>query len=423
MNGKNFRRLNCYGIEPEQYRSCREQIAAENWKSARNLNHILMVMMGIFALLSLSSVINRSFFLYYMIFWGYTVLVEILFQMPRHRNPKNVREAGIDIGLACTGLMFFGIIASVVDPYQVATSFLVMQTLVAFFLNYTFGFLLLAEFVSMLVFDVSSYMVKPSEIASGDILNAFSFFLVAGFIAYFFHKERLRHYLTSNHYHFMAHIDGLTGLLTHQYFFEETDRIISSRNAGKLVFAVFDIDHFKEINDRFGHQAGDYCIRAVATNIIWVMLHTAPESCEDLIQTLFPEGVQAHIDRMDSVYDDYYHWGDDRFKKAKAAMGRIGGDEFAVLVGGPDPMDRVRKVMDVICAVTLPDGSAITCSAGCVQIEESQSITSVYKDADDALYEAKRNGRNRIWTASGERVSMNRRSGQRDIHDKGVQIR
>ena len=86
-------------------------------------------------------------------------------------------------------------------------------------------------------------------------------------------------------------------------------------------------------------------------------------------------------------------------------------------------MDRVRKVMDVICAVTLPDGSAITCSAGCVQIEESQSITSVYKDADDALYEAKRNGRNRIWTASGERVSMNRRSGQRDIHDKGVQIR
>lgn len=186
MNGKNFRRLSCYGIEPEQYRSCREQIAAENWKAARNLNHILMVMMGVFALLSLSAVINRSFFPYYILFLVYTVCVEILFHMPRHRDPENARTVSMDIGFTCAGLMFFGIIASVVDPHQVATSFLVMQTLIALFLNYTLGHLMLFEFVCMLIFDASSDMVKPSAVASGDILNAFSFFLVSGFIAYFF---------------------------------------------------------------------------------------------------------------------------------------------------------------------------------------------------------------------------------------------
>lgn len=419
MNGKNFRRLNCYGIEPEQYRSCREQIAAENWKAARNLNHILMVMMCVFAILSLSAVINRSFFPYYILSLVYTVCVEILFHMPRHSGPENARAVSVDIGSACAGLMFFGIIASVVDPHQVATSFLVMQTLVALFLNYTLWHLMLFEFVFMLIFDASSYMVKSSAVASGDILNAFSFFLVSGFIAYFFHKERIRHYLKSNHYHFMAHVDSLTGALNHQYFFAETDRILGSGNAGELVFAVFDVDHFKDINDRFGHQAGDYCIRAVATKMNWVLLDTAPESCEDLIRTLFPDGVQAHIDHLNSVYDDYYHWGDDRFKKAKAAAGRIGGDEFAALIGGPDPMDRVRKIRDAICAITLSDGSNITCSVGCVKISECQNVKSVYKNADDALYEAKKNGRNRIWTASGETSAMKFWSGQNDIRKEG----
>ncbi|MGI6057132.1 MAG: GGDEF domain-containing protein [Bilifractor sp.] len=404
MNENLFNRLNYYSFQREQYRSCREQIAAENWKSARILNHILMVMMGVYALLSLSGVIRRSFFRYYIMFLAYTVIVEALFVMPRHRESSNIRETGLDIGLSCAGLMLFGIIASIVDPNQVATSFLVMQTLVALFLNYSLGYLMLFEFVGMLIFDASSYVVKAPVIASGDVLNAFSFFLVSGFIAYFFHKERIRHYLKSNHYHFMSHVDSLTGFLNHQYFFEETDRIIGSGKAGKLVFAVMDIDHFKSINDRFGHQEGDICIRAVTTNMLWSLLHTAPESCEDLIQTLFPEGKQAHIENLSASYHEYYNWGNDYFEKAKVAVGRIGGDEFATLVGGPDPMERVMAAEDAIRSIKLPDGSNITCSIGCVQITKSESSRSVYKCADIALYEAKKSGRDRICSETVEKM-------------------
>jgi GGDEF domain-containing protein len=396
---KFLKKLNYYGFEPAQYRSCSEQIAEENWKSARIVNNILLVMMAVYALLSLFSVIDRAFLPYYGMTLIYTVLVELLFQMPNHKVPKRVREADMDIGLACAGLLFFGIIASIADPSQVATAFLVAQMLAALFLNYPLRNLILMEIIYMLIFDVSAYMVKTPKIAAGDRLNAFSFLLVAGFIAYFFHKERISHYLKSNHYHFMARIDGLTGLLNHQYFFKAVEQVLGEGRNENLVFAVFDIDHFKTINDRFGHQTGDYCIRAVSANILWTLLHTAPESRNEIIAVLFPEGIQSYIDSTDASFPDAASSGFDGFEKAEAAAGRIGGDEFAVLLGGPDPMDRVRQIEDAIRTVKLPDGRNITGSVGCVRITESQNFKSFYKNADAALYAAKQQGRDQLCVA------------------------
>jgi GGDEF domain-containing protein len=402
MNRKRFERWNCYGLEPAQYRSCVEQIAAANWKSAREINRILMVMMGIYALLAMFRALPSVFALFYMISLGYTVLVELLLRILRRGKVENARVADIAIGLACAGLMLFGIFASIADPRQVATAFLVMQTLSALFLGYPFRRIVLFELVFMLVFVLSSFLAKKHAEAASDTLNALSFFLVAVFIAYSYHRERVRHYLVSNHDHLMAHVDSLTGLLNHQYFFEEAERILKNDRQGEFVFAMFDIDHFKEINDRMGHQVGDYCIRAVAVNMLWTLFRTSPESCEDLLEAIFPQGKQAQIDNPGAIYKDFYGWGNDRFEKAMAAAGRIGGDEFAVLAGGQNPMDRVRKIQDAIRTIRLPDGSAITCSVGCVRVNGCRSSQIVFKDADDALYEAKEKGRDRICTVTEE---------------------
>ena len=90
----------------------------------------------------------------------------------------------------------------------------------------------------MLIFDISSYMIKPSAVASGDILNAFSFFLVAGSFAYFFHRERIRNYLKSNHYHFMAHIDHLDHVYDYYYYWGEDQFEKAKAAVGRIVTAV-----------------------------------------------------------------------------------------------------------------------------------------------------------------------------------------
>lgn len=60
--------------------------------------------------------------------------------------------------------------------------------------------------------------------------------------------------------------------------------------------------------------------------------------------------------------------------------------------------NRIEKIVDGIRTVKLPDGNHVTCSVGCVRVTEGQSFKSVSKRADDALYEAKKNGRDRICT-------------------------
>lgn len=401
MRAECFERWNRYGFEPATYRSCAEQLAAENRSSAQMINQILLVMMAGCAVLSLTGIISRAFFPYYLFCLGYAVLVETRFRLPYHRDPKNFRAAGIDIGLSCGGLVLFGIAASAADPHQVATSYLVMQTLAAIFLGYRFFGLLQFELFSMLLFAASSALLKDPDVASGDILNAVSFFLVSAFLAYFFRREKIRSYLTANRYNRMAHVDSLTGILNHQHFFHEVDRILQESGEEDLVFAVFDIDRFKDINDRMGHQAGDTCIRAIAADMQWVLLGTARASCSDLIAALFPEGKQAHIDNPLSSCEDYYDLGGGRFERAEALSGRIGGDEFAALVGGENPMERLQQIEALIRTISLPDGSTLTCSVGCVKIRRGQSTQTAYRLADEALYRAKGNGRNQICTAGG----------------------
>lgn len=173
-------------------------------------------------------------------------------------------------------------------------------------------------------------------------------------------------------------------------------RILKENNGEDLLFVIFDIDHFKDINDQVGHPAGDACIRSVTSNIQWSLLHTSPESCDDLIKVLFPEGIQAHIDNSWSSCENYYDQGGGRFEKARALTGRLGGDEFAALIGGSNPVDRIVQIENAIRMIAIPGCDCITCSIGGAWVSNTDSVESVYLRADKALYEAKRNGRNRI---------------------------
>ncbi|KQZ81450.1 diguanylate cyclase [Mesorhizobium sp. Root157] len=152
--------------------------------------------------------------------------------------------------------------------------------------------------------------------------------------------------------------DGLTGLWHRGRF--ETDgeqEIAASLASGKpLSLIVIDVDHFKSINDRFGHAEGDRALRSIATRLHEI---AGPD---------------------DHVY-------------------RTGGEEFAILCRRPHPVARLlgENIRLAVKASGTADVCAVTISAGIATVSGSTaSLAELFALADQRLYTAKASGRDRV---------------------------
>lgn len=156
-----------------------------------------------------------------------------------------------------------------------------------------------------------------------------------------------------------AAIDGLTGLPNRRTIMEYVRERIENVSAGNpCAVLVIDIDHFKSINDALGHQAGDRCLRTIGAIIA------------------------RNIRGLDRA-------------------GRIGGEEFVILM--PDTTsDMARAVGErlrtAIASAELShaSGDPVTASIGIAVASVSDTVDSLLARADRALYQAKRQGRNRV---------------------------
>ncbi len=148
--------------------------------------------------------------------------------------------------------------------------------------------------------------------------------------------------------------DPLTGLANRARWEEELPREVarSRRYAHALSVAVIDIDHFKRINDRDGHAAGDRLLRDAA--VAW----------------------SAQL-------------------RAGDLLARYGGEEFVLLLPGTG-LAEARRVVDRVRGST---PAAVTCSAGVTELRADDWPAALVARADEALYAAKRSGRNRTNTA------------------------
>jgi len=162
----------------------------------------------------------------------------------------------------------------------------------------------------------------------------------------------------------ISHIDGLTGVKNRAYFNEQFDlewrRALRSHNPIGLL--MVDIDHFKHVNDTYGHLGGDACLRQVA------------------------QCVAGAVRRP----------GDECF--------RYGGEEFVVLLANTD-LAGTAHIGEIICRQIealdiLYDGKkiAITISVGASSVIPKSDVDrdSLIGNADSALYQAKHNGRNQV---------------------------
>ncbi|HTI01014.1 MAG TPA: sensor domain-containing diguanylate cyclase [Acidisoma sp.] len=166
--------------------------------------------------------------------------------------------------------------------------------------------------------------------------------------------------------HRLAFTDSLTGKGNRRSFLAEGEALL---RAGRhpLAGLMLDIDHFKSLNDRFGHKIGDEALVEVAS--------------------------RCHAELQDGQH-----------------LARLGGEEFGVLLPGCDRPAAVAIAERLRLAVTerplvfaelelaVPIG---VCVGGAMAAREERSIEGVLSRADRALYEAKRTGRNRVCFAEG----------------------
>ena len=165
--------------------------------------------------------------------------------------------------------------------------------------------------------------------------------------------------------------DALTGLANRRRFDATLERAWhAARHAETPVSLVMiDVDHFKSFNDRYGHQAGDDCLRAVGAAITTILRQHGDEAA------------------------------------------RYGGEEFAVLLPGADESggaavaERARFVIEALRlthAGTPYSGSVVTASLGVATARPHNggSMAELLREADSRLYEAKRAGRNRLVSRS-----------------------
>jgi diguanylate cyclase (GGDEF)-like protein len=158
--------------------------------------------------------------------------------------------------------------------------------------------------------------------------------------------------------------DPLTGVLTRGAFFEisEHEFARARRSRTPLSIVMADIDHFKSINDRFGHPGGDEVLRAVARRL------------------------QATFRKEDAV-------------------GRYGGEEFVALAVGCEGTDAVALAERFRLAVGSEpftvgaERVAVTTSVGVATGTAADGVETLVRAADDALYRAKAAGRNRVLSA------------------------
>lgn len=174
-------------------------------------------------------------------------------------------------------------------------------------------------------------------------LNIISVILLVSIYKYMSYKE------------YKGEIDELTGIMGRRMFLyhcEKAQKVNSSDLKKTGWFLFIDADYFKSINDTFGHSTGDEVLKTIATNL----------------QNTFGEN---------------------------GKVGRIGGDEFAVIIENETSEQQLKQQLEQFLNVisdTLPN-KKISCSIGAYQFVFPQDVKHLLSETDEVLYKAKENGR------------------------------
>jgi diguanylate cyclase (GGDEF)-like protein len=208
------------------------------------------------------------------------------------------------------------------------------------------------------------YKINPGLISKTDILNIAIlamvlpwFSLVGGYIAKL--RAQISHALSTIEK--LAIIDDLTQVFNRRQMYKilEHEKALVDRGIHPFSICIFDLDHFKRVNDTFGHSVGDIVLKTVA------------------------QETQKNLRNIDHI-------------------ARYGGEEFILILTNSEKLEamecaeRIRMMVRKLIFENMPDDFRITISVGVTEYQPSEVIQEAINRADTALYRAKLNGRDKV---------------------------
>lgn len=203
----------------------------------------------------------------------------------------------------------------------------------------------------------------PITLSKGALLNVLEAAIVQLLLFRFYEGTRHKAFENLKAEHkkskHLSETDYLTGVYNRSKFLSLVDTLLANNNADNHCLVILDLDDFKLINDKYGHNTGDAVLKE------------------------FAQALRLHTREGDVV-------------------ARWGGEEFVLLlkhVSLSQAKACVSKLLEVVQALTIVD-STLSFSAGITQCNRICTIDELVKAADEALYKAKHNGKGRVYIAN-----------------------
>ncbi len=343
----------------DDYMELRPSIRINNYTSLRSITFIASFLFAILSALSVfkfGSIDNyrtKAYFAYFIS----TLLIFLLSNPVVKKFPSAV---AVFVYLFMIEVHFFGIaIGTVHATIHPATTYIVLLFVIPIIFIDRPWRIALFNLISGTAFLCHSYHFKAFDIFFLDFTNFVSFYVLGIVCGRYFNSTKMAALKLLRVVETERDTDNLTGVFTKAAFLREMERLLSIDNSRGL-FLMIDVDNFKNFNDSFGHDYGD----VVLSKIGECMRNSFRQS--DL-------------------------------------LGRFGGDEFFVFIPSTNDTDialyRAKTLqLHLKEELKLPDnsGNSVTLSIGIAHCSGFETYQSLFKKADQAIYEAKANGKDTI---------------------------
>ncbi len=350
---KVFRILRNYffycGLEKDDYNALKKDAYISNFIIWRVLHVFMAVIFGGLFATSLISPLLESNRLFYLVAFIYSTLTISSFFVLK----KDSIIPQLIIYLSMSLLFLFGCFISYNKPWGHATTFITFLLVLPMFMVDKPFFMAIELCAASAVYLIWMHGVKPYEVWITDFVNVIIYTIVGVFLNVIANSIRIREFVLTREIKIQKDLDELTGLRNKGAITREINEFFADSMTDKGIMFMIDIDHFKAINDTYGHDAGDSVLAQF-----------------------------GHFLKTEFVTDEI--------------IGRFGGDEFIIFIKNTDSLDAVDNIAKKISTeaaekIVMPnpqDKLSISIGIAIYKGRET-NYSEIFKKADAALYLSK----------------------------------